>query len=268
MIQSISHEAVIAHYQANYRPEDLVITAAGGVDHEEFCALVQTCLEKAGWDFSQTAVPRPRRDGTPAAITPATGLTVLHRESEQAHVIIGFPSLHAMDERRYTLSVLNAILGGGMSSRLFQQIREERALAYAVYSFISSYSDAGYLGVYAGCAPAKVAEVMEVARQILSDIAEQGVTESELLRARGQIAGSSIMALEDPGARMSRLGRAELVAGEFLGSDEALRRIDAVSRDEIQALARALFAQDLTAVAVGPDLDEAILSPVVKGRVL
>jgi predicted Zn-dependent peptidase len=254
VIQSISREAVLEHYRTNYRPQDLVITAAGGVNHEEFCDLVQSRLEHAGWDFSELALPAPRRDRTPAVITPVTGLTTVERDSEQAHIVLGFPGLHAMDERRYALSVLNAILGGGMSSRLFQQVREQRALAYSVYSFISSNSDAGYVGIYAGCAPSKADEVVSVIRTVLADVAEHGVTEAELLRARGQIAGSTIMGLEDPGARMSRLGRSELVSGEFLGSDEALRRIDAVSREELQSLAHELFTQSLTAVVVGGSL--------------
>ncbi|MFC4807426.1 M16 family metallopeptidase [Falsarthrobacter nasiphocae] len=257
VIRSISADAVRAHYEASYRPQDLVVTAAGAVHHEEFCNLVAERLEEAGWDLSVPAAPTPRRPVAPAGIEPVGGLTVVERESEQTHVLLGVPAITATDPRRYTLSVLNAILGGGMSSRLFQEVREKRGLAYAVYSFASSYSDAGFVGVYAGCSPARLVETVQVIRRTLREVAQNGVTQEELVRARGQIGGASVMALEDCGSRMTRLGRAELVTGEFVDAAEALRRIDSVTLDEIRDLARELIGQPPTAVVVGrvPSLD-------------
>ncbi|WP_413463518.1 M16 family metallopeptidase [Arthrobacter sp. UM1] len=264
-IRAVPREAVVAHYRAHYRPQDLVITAAGGLDHEKFCALVRERLEAAGWDLESPAEPVSRRASDPADIRPTTGLTAVPRDSEQTHVILGAPGIHATDERRYTLSVLNAILGGGMSSRLFQEVREKRGMAYAVYSFASSFSDTGYFGVYAGCSPHRTADVIRVIRAVLRDFAEHGVTEEEIIRARGQIAGASVMALEDPGARMTRLGRSELVTGEFVDADEALRRIDAVTREDVQELARVLIDTAPTAVVVGRIDDHAVLASALEG---
>ncbi len=160
------------------------------------------------------------------------------------------------------MSVLNAIFGSGMSSRLFQQVRERRGLAYAVYSFAPGYSDAGLFGMYAGCAPAKAGTVAALMRTELERVAEHGVTADELRRAGGQLAGASALALEDSDTRMSRLGRAELTLGEFADLDEALRRISLVTVDDVQALAADLVARPFSLVAVGAT-DEAALHGAV-----
>ena len=150
---------------------------------------------------------------------------VVRRATEQANVLVGTTSLTATDERRYPMSVLNAVLGGGMSSRLFQEVREKRGLAYSVYSFAQGYSDAGYFGLYAGCAPAKLDQVLALMRAELERLAEHGISEDELERGVGQLRGGLVLGMEDTGSRMSRLGKAELVYGEYVGLDEALHRI-------------------------------------------
>jgi len=152
---------------------------------------------------------------------------------------------------------LNSVLGGGMSSRLFQEIREKRGLAYSVYSFSPSYSDAGLFGIYAGCSPSKVAQVTELMLSEFRSLAETGVTAEELRRANGQLSGASALALEDSDTRMSRLGRAELTMGEYVDLDESLRRLDLVTADGIRELAEELVSRPLSVAAVGT-IDEGV----------
>ena len=139
-----------------------------------------------------------------------------------------------------------------MSSRLFQEIREKRGLAYSVYSFVSHYADAGMFGVYAGCLPSKADEVLKLCREELAKVAEHGITEEELARGKGQMRGSLVLGLEDTGSRMSRLAKAELVYGELLSVDEILRRIDAVTLDDVRAVARELLTATPSLAVVGP----------------
>jgi predicted Zn-dependent peptidase len=167
------------------------------------------------------------------------------------------PGLVAGDDRRVAMSVLNSIFGGGMSSRLFQEVREKRGLAYSVYSFAPAYSDAGMFGMYAGCTPAKAGQVAELMMSELRRLAEDGVTADEMKRAAGQLAGASALALEDSDTRMSRLGRSEITLGEFADLDEALRRLALVTRDDVQELASELVAAPLSVSAVGALAEEA-----------
>ena len=251
-IKAVPRESVWAHYQKHYRPETLVITAAGGLDHDSVCTLVLAALRTAGWSLDEGVAPAPRRSSVAADVTGTAGLHVVKRQVEQANIILGCPSLRATDSRRYVMSVLNSILGGGMSSRLFQEIREKRGLVYSTYSFASSYADTGYFGMYAGCAPAKVSQVIGLLSAELEKLAEHGVSEAELAKALGQLSGGIVLGLEDSGSRMSRLGRAELVTGQFLDLDESLERIRKVTAAEVQDLARELAKAPRTITVVGP----------------
>ncbi|WP_407080119.1 M16 family metallopeptidase [Arthrobacter zhaoxinii] len=251
-IRSVSREAVLDHYRRYYRPEELVVTAAGGLDHEEVCALVLQALEAAGWTLDPEATPAPRRETAPAVISGTAGVQVINRPVEQANIVMGCPSLTATDDRRFAMSVLNTILGGGMSSRLFQEIREKRGLVYSTYSFSASYADAGYFGMYAGCSPAKTRQVIDLLGSELERLAADGVEPAELAKALGQISGGMVLGLEDSGSRMSRLGRAELVSGEFIDIDESLRRIHSVTAEQVQELAAELAAAPRTITVVGP----------------
>jgi predicted Zn-dependent peptidase len=204
--------------------------------------------------------PYPRRDATDAVpdgeITDKQSephrLVVVNRPTEQANVVVGTTALVATDPRRFSMSVLNAVLGGGMSSRLFQEIREQRGLAYSVYSFASGYSDSGYFGLYAGCTPARVDEVIALLVSELRRLGDTGVPEDELIRAHGQLSGGLVLGLEDTGSRMSRLGKAELVHGEYHGLDVSLDRIRAVSAADVQSLAADLAARPMSLAVVGP----------------
>lgn len=252
-IEAVGANNIQDHYRRHYQAPGLVITAAGGLDHEAVCATVMERLGASAWDLSASVSPLPRRPLTDDVAGAPHGRTlVVRRQIEQANVVLGTTGLTTTDDRRYVMSVLNAVLGGGMSSRLFQEIRERRGLAYSVYSFASGHSDSGYFGLYAGCAPGKVDEVITLLRAGLEELASDGVTKEELLRAHGQICGGLVLGLEDSGSRMSRLGKAELVHGEFFSLDESLVRVRAVTAEQVQKLAVELAARPRSLAVVGP----------------
>jgi predicted Zn-dependent peptidase len=255
-ITSISRTAIAGYYRRRYRPENLVIAAAGNLDHRTLVRLVRKAFE--GIDVDVDATPaRPRVGGRTPAFTPASA--VLTRPTEQANLVLGLPGLRRLDERRFALGVLNSAFGGGMSSRLFQEVREKRGLAYSVYSFTSHYADTGIFGVYAGCHPQRARDVLELCREQLAMVATTGLAAEELERGKGQMRGGLVLGLEDTGSRMSRLGKAELVYGELLSVDEVLARIDAVTVDDVQLLAHELLGQPLALAAIGPYDDDSAL---------
>ena len=177
------------------------------------------------------------------------------RAAEQAHLVLGGPGIGRLDERRFVLGVLNNCLGGGMSSRLFQEIRERRGLAYSVYSYTSQYADAGVLAVYAGCAPGKVDEVLDLTRKELARVAAEGLTDAEVARGRGMTKGALVLGLEDTGSRMTRLGKGELVYGELLTVDELLAKVDAVTTEQVRAVAAELLTGPMSLAVIGPFAD-------------
>jgi len=256
-IAAATRDSVWNHYRANYRAQDLVITVAGAVDHDELVAGVTAALRRADWNLEAAAAPVPRRSASGDLIERGSALSVVQRPIEQANILLGVEGLAASDPRRATLAVLNSVLGGGMSSRLFQEIREKRGLAYSVYSFSPSYSDAGLFGIYAGCSPSKAGQVTELMLGEFRKLATTGVTADELRRANGQLSGASALALEDSDTRMSRLGRAELTMGEYVDLDESLRRLDLVTADGIRELAEELVSRPLSVAAVGT-IDEGV----------
>ncbi|WP_188677056.1 M16 family metallopeptidase [Subtercola lobariae] len=263
-IKAVTRDAVWQHYRANYRPNDLVVTVAGAVDHDELVALVSAAVETAGWSPQVAATPVARRAADLTPVTRGTALSLTDRPNEQAVLMLGYPGFSAVDDRRSALGVLNSVLGGGMSSRLFQEVRERRGLAYSVYSFASGYSDAGVFGMYAGCSPKNAGQVAELLLAELNRLAETGITAAELGRARGQLSGSAALALEDSDTRMSRLGRSELTTGEFADLDEALRRLDEVTPADVQELAREIASRPLSLAAVGA-VDADRFAQVVSG---
>jgi len=250
-IKAVTRDAVWQHYQANYRPQDLVVSAAGGVNHDELLRLVEISLSEAGWDLSKSAKPRPWRARHAAKVTRGTEVKVLNRPTSQANIVIGVPGLIAGDDRRYAMAILNTVLGGGMSSRLFQEIREKRGLAYSVYSFNQGYSDAAAFGLYAGCSPAKSQEVIKLMLDELDKVAQYGITPAELDLAKGNISGGLALKFESTQARMSRLAGAELTDGEFLDLDASLANYAAVELEHIRVLAADLLTRQKSFVAVG-----------------
>lgn len=255
-IRGVTREHVWDHYTHWYRPDEIVVTAAGGLDHDEVCRLVVEALSRSGWDLQESASPAPRRAvDTDAAATAsiAPGVHRFSKQVEQANVLVGGRSLSTTDEDRFALGVMNAILGGGMSSRLFQQIRERRGLAYSTYSFSAGYSDLGYYGLYAGCQPSRVQEVADLMVAELERMASEHVTAEELDRAHGQICGGTVLGMESTGARMSRLGRSELVLGEFVDLTGSLDRVRAVGAEDVRAVAARLVEGERATVVVGPE---------------
>ena len=257
-IREVPRDAVWEHYRWHYRPQTLVVSAAGGVDHDTLCAQVADALAAGGWDLADDASPTGRRDVARELGAGEHGLPIVgversvRRHTEQANVIVGCTSLTATDDRRFTLSVLNAVLGGGMSSRLFQEVREKRGLAYSTYSFASGHADTGVFGLYAGCTPAKVDEVVALMVAEWERLAETPITSAELERSVGQLSGGLVLGMEDTGSRMSRLGKAELVHGALLSIDESLERVRAVTVQDVQELAAELASRPRSVVRVGP----------------
>jgi predicted Zn-dependent peptidase len=255
-INAVSRDAVWDHYQRNYRPQDLVIAAAGGVDHDGLLELVRENLETAGWDLNLTATPRAWREQSTQQLEVEPIAKVINRPIAQANIVLGGQGLVAGDERRYAMAILNTVLGGGMSSRLFQEIREKRGLAYSVYSFNQGYSDAAAFGLYAGCSPQKAKEVIKLMLAELEKVASEGITDAELDLAKGNISGGLALKFESTQARMSRLTGAELTDGEFIDLDESLRRYDAVSMADVQLVARLMSESKKSFIAVGDVKDD------------
>ena len=249
-ITAVSRDDVFSHYLNNYRPQDLVVTAAGGVNHDHLLELVIKELSASGINLEQIASPARRNLGT-RDFVPEQDFVSVHKETQQANVAISMRGISAMDERRYAMGVLNTILGGGMSSRLFQEVREKRGLAYSVYSFNQGYSDAGLFGMFAGTSPKNASEVAKILNAQLHSIANQGVTDNEFALARGNIAGGLALRFESNQARMNRLLSAELSMGQFIDLESTLKNFRDVTKDEIQSVARDLVDSPKSLVVVG-----------------
>lgn len=243
-ITEVARDKVWEHYKKFYTPDRLVISAAGSLHHEQIVDFVLTSLKNRGWNLLEGQAPAARRTRQQALITPGAREKTLEKGFEQTNIVMGCPGLIAGDDRRYVMSVLNSALGGGMSSRLFQEIREKRGLAYSTFSFTGSYSDAGYFGMYAGCLPAKTEQVSELMRSTFEELVREGLTQDELDKVIGQLGGGTILGSEDAGSRMSRLGRAELDSGQFRSLDELLEGIRSVTLEEVKELAGYLAAQE------------------------
>jgi predicted Zn-dependent peptidase len=248
-IESIGRSAINGYYRRRYRPQDMVVAVAGNLDHASVVRQVRKAFDAAGMLDGDASPTEPRRG---RLLTTSPGVRVVRRTTEQANVVLGGPGVARTDERRFALGVLNAALGGGMSSRLFQEVREKRGLAYSVYSYHAQYADTGLFAVYAGCVPRKVDDVLAICREELAKAAATGITIEELDRGKGQLRGSMVLGLEDTGSRMSRIGKAELVYGEQLSVDQVLARIDQVTLDDVSAVAADVLTATPTLAVVGP----------------
>jgi predicted Zn-dependent peptidase len=249
-IAAMSRKSIAGYYRRRYRSDQLVITAAGNITHSALVALVKKAL--ATIDIDDSLSPAAPRLAGKRAPNFSIGTAVRSRPTEQANIVYGLRGMSRHDERRFALGVLNAALGGGMSSRLFQEIRELRGLAYSVYSFASHYADTGVFGVYAGCHPDRATEVVELCREQLALAAANGISAEELTRGKGQMRGGLVLGLEDTGSRMSRLGKAELVYGELMTVDEILAKIESVTLDDTRNVAAELLAPPGSLAVIGP----------------
>ena len=249
-IRGLTPRIVRSFFRRHYRPENLAVTAAGNVDHNELVRLVRAATQDLDWSWGVPPAPlptrRPRRRRRPDGKA-----DVLAWSGEQCTVALAAPGLPRSDPDRRSLDVLNTVIGGGMSSRLFQSIREERGLAYSVFSGHSAYSDAGVWSVAAGCQPESAAEVFTVVTDELAAVVRDGVSDEEIERAKGHLTGSIAMAGEDTAARMSALGRAEVATGELFSLEEALDKVAAVTPASVAQVASTLLTQPRDVVAVG-----------------
>jgi predicted Zn-dependent peptidase len=249
-INGITREQIYEHYQARYTPEHLVVAAAGNLDHDRVVDLVQAAFGPA---LDRAAQPAPPRlDGSDNGHTAGTGIQLVSRGIEQANLVLGCEALARTDDRRFALSVLNAAFGGGMSSRLFQEVREKRGLAYSVYSFSAQHADTGMWGIYVGCLPSKADDVLSICVDEIAKVAEGGLSDAELARGKGQVRGGIVLGLEDPSSRMSRLGKSELVYPKLEPVDEVLAAIDAVNHDDIRSVAAEILTRPKALAVVGP----------------
>jgi len=249
-VSAVTSDDLRAHMRRFYAPNAVVATAAGNVEHDAFVTLVGECFG----DFDGSSPPVCSE--SPRA-TPTTYFK--HKDTEQAHLVIGAQSLSVRDDRRYQLAVLDTLLGGGMSSRLFQEVREKRGLVYSVYSFQAAYREAGLFGAYAGSSPENVQTCIDVISQEFAKMRDVAVGADELVRAKEHIKGSLTLSLEATSSRMIRLGRNEFALGRELTPEEVEERVDAVTREEVQALAGDLLAEDRIGLCVLGPVDEDVL---------
>lgn len=259
-ITGLSRRQIAGYYRRRYTPDVMVVSVAGNVSHRDVVRLVRQALGERldGPDEPRT----PRHAGQDRDPLPAQPVKVLVDETEQANVVLGSRGVSRHDPRRFAVGVLSSALGGGMSSRLFQQVRERRGLAYSVYSFSSMYADTGQFGVYAGCQPERTDEVLGLIRDELDAAAKGGLTGAEIDRGKGQMRGGIVLGLEDCCSRMTRIGKSELVYGDVMGVDELLGHVDAVTAGDVADMAAELLGRPRCLTVVGPfgehDFDGAV----------
>jgi predicted Zn-dependent peptidase len=250
-IMAIPRAAINRFYRSRYKPQNMVVAAAGNLDHATVVALVRKAFAAVIDESAEVA--KPRRVGRPARRVPT--VRVVNRATEQANLVLGVPGFTRSDPRRYALAVLTTAFGGGMSSRLFQEIREKRGLAYSVYAYSQGFSDDGMFGLYVGCIPKKIDTVLEVCREELTKLADGGLTDEEVARGKGQVRGGTVLGQEDTGARMTRIAKSELHDDPLLSIDALLERVDAVTTAEIHDVAATLLGAPLTLAVIGPFKD-------------
>ncbi len=244
-VDAFDQEKLRAYYDAYYRPENIVIAAAGNLTHEA----LKTMLEE-----SLCLLPAvPNETGRCPAPLFRNGTSFHEKAIEQTHICLSTPGLPQGSPEIYTLHILNNILGGGISSRLFQTIREEMGLAYSVYSYQTNYSDAGLFGIYAGTRPENGQEVLRVIKATLEELRRNGISESELLKAKEQLKGNLLLGLESSSSRMSRLGKLEIIMGKYVTLEEVVNKIDAVTCESLQKMINGLFcAGQICLTVLGP----------------
>jgi predicted Zn-dependent peptidase len=248
VISSIPRESIASYHDTLYVPANIVVAGAGNVSHEQLVELVSRGLEQRG------EVPRGGANVRPALVqAPPPRLRFQRKDTEQYHVCLGAPGISRSDRRRFAASLLDAILGGSASSRLFQEIREKRGMAYAVYSFISQYTDTGQIGVYLGTREDNLAEALAITAEQIADIAGGNLPARELERAKENLKGRILLSMESTSTRMNRLGKTLIADGELLSLDRIVAEIDAVDSEAVSSLAAELLdPEQLSAAGIGP----------------
>ncbi|MGH3042235.1 MAG: M16 family metallopeptidase [Gaiellaceae bacterium] len=257
IVSTVSRRSLLAFHRRRYRPDNVVVATAGSVDHDKLVSLVDSMRAKA-------AAPSARKPSAraPFVAAPEPSLVFQSKPTEQYHVCLSAPGIARSDRRRFTASILDGVLGGSASSRLFQEIREQRGLAYAVYTFSSQYADTGQIGVYVGTREENLAECMRIVAEQIGDIAEHGPRPDELERAKENLKGRIMLSMEATSNRMSRLGKSLITDSELLDLDRILAEIEAVDDRAVAQLAEVLLPSDLVSVAaIGPS-EERLLGAV------
>ena len=265
VISTISRRSVSAYHRRRYTRHNVVLAAAGSVDHERLVALVEQMVRKAGEPPARKPTAR-----APFVAPPPPSLVFERKQTEQYHVCLAAPGIARSDRRRFTASILDGVLGGSASSRLFQEIREKRGLAYSVYTFSSQYADTGQIGIYVGTRGENLAECLGIVAEQLDAVASDGPLPDELDRAKENLKGRIMLAMELTSNRMSRLGKSLVTDSELLSLDRILAEIEAVDAAGVAQLAQVLLGLDLfSAAAIGPSEDRflAALEPVCPGLV-
>ena len=244
-VTEMKDAAIKGHYRRYYTPDNYVVTAVGGVSHRKFVSMVAKAF---GSSESPVRGPASGRKPRP----PVPEVANVMRPFEQVNMLRGYPGLSRGDERRYALAVMHTILGGGMSSRLFQEVRERRSLAYSVSAVRSNYSDAGIFAVHAGCAPEKLDQTREVIAAVLNEAAHAGFGAEEIELAKNQVKGQMVLDMEDPGMRSMRLGTRALFDEPIISMSEGLERVDAVTQDQVCDVAAEILSGPAVETLVGP----------------
>jgi predicted Zn-dependent peptidase len=255
VISSIPRESIARYHGEMYVPGNIVVAAAGNIEHARIVELVERALERRGSVGGAPINARP-----PLVQPPAPQLRFQQKDTEQYHVCLAAPGISRSDRRRFAASILDAILGGSASSRLFQEIREKRGMAYAVYSFVSQYTDTGQVGVYLGTREDNLADALEITAEQIADIAAGNLPARELERAKENLKGRILLSMESTSTRMNRLGKSLITDSELLSLDRIVAEIDAVEASSVAELAAALLAPErLSAACIGPN-EERFLS--------
>jgi predicted Zn-dependent peptidase len=252
VISSVTKRALRSHHASFYTPANVVVAAAGSIEHEELVALVQRSVERR-----EEASPGRARVRPPLVKIPKPGLRFQRKDTEQYHVCLGATGVSRSDRRRFAASILDAILGGSASSRLFQEIREKRGMAYSVYSFLSQYADTGQIGIYVGTREENLGEALEITVEQIADLAAGNLRPGELRRAQENLKGRLLLSMESTSARMTRLGKSLATDSEILSLDRLVAEIDAVDAEAVAALTGELLAPArLSAAGIGPSEEQ------------
>jgi predicted Zn-dependent peptidase len=247
VISSVSKRALAGYHRRAYQDDQIVLAAAGNVRHAELVALLDARRNGAA---RGPGLPARR----PASANPRPSVRFLRKDTEQYHVCLSGPGISRLDERRFAASLMDAIVGGSASSRLFQEIREKRGMAYSVYSYSSQYGDGGQVGVYVGTREENLVECLEITVRELSDIASGNVRADELARAKENLKGRILLSLESTSARMTRLGKSTVTGTPLLKPETIVKRLEAVTAEDVAEIADAVFAPERLSVAgIGPD---------------
>ncbi|CAB4678505.1 unannotated protein [freshwater metagenome] len=260
-INNMSRNTVFNYYKKRYLPQDLVVAVAGNIKHKRVVAMVEEALSRDNF-LDVQGIPQIRPN-TPIKRGKQGRVGIIYRKSEQAHMFYGMEGVARNDDRRFTMGVLSSALGGGMSSRLFQEIREKRGLAYSVYSYAQQFAGSGQIGFYAGCNPSKATEVINIIQEVLADVASNGMSHEEIERAKGAVRGSLVLSQEDSASRMSRIGKSEIVYGDIMGFDEILKAVARVTPEDVRVIASEFLTKTPTLGVVGPYKSESLFEKVL-----